>query len=162
MCIIHDGIAANVYLTNAPYPFSKRGPSMRKADYSGKVNEQYTIDPKKITPSVTLSAKSFVFSGADQRPTVTAVKDGKVALTSSEYSVDFPPNCVDVGAYTITVNLKDNYTGSAAVKFKINPVGTSLKTPARGHKLIKVQHHRLSDHAGHEQVLHKRQENRKC
>ena len=110
-----------------------------KGNYSGKVNEQYTIDPKKITPSVTLSAKSFVFSGADQRPTVTAVKDGKVTLTSSEYSVDFPPNCVDVGAYTITVNLKDNYTGSAAVKFKINPVGTSLKTPARGHKLIKVK-----------------------
>ena len=111
-------------------------------DYTGKLNEQYSIEPKKITPSVTLSAKSFVFSGAEQKPNVTAVKDGDVTIPDSEYSVSYDPAaCVDVGAYTVTVAFKEkaNYAGSTALKYKINPVGTSLKTPARGHKLIKVK-----------------------
>lgn len=108
-------------------------------DYTGKENLKYEIKPKKITPSVTLSAKSFVYNGEVQKPTVKAVKDGTTVLPDSEYSVNYESFGKDVGPYTITVEMKDNYIGSKKVTYKINPKGTSLKTPKRGSKLIKLK-----------------------
>lgn len=109
-----------------------------KGNYGGKTNEKYTINPKKITPAVTLSKKSFVYNGTAQKPTVKSVKDGTTALTASDYDVSYAAGCVDVGSYGVTVTMKGNYTGSKTVKFKIRPKGTSLKTLTKGTGLIKV------------------------
>lgn len=109
-----------------------------KGNYSGKTNVKYAINPKKITPTVTLSKTSFVYNGAVQKPAVTAVKNGTVTLTDKEYDVSYSAGCKDVGGYSVTVALKGNYTGSKTVKFKINPKGTSIKKLVKGSKLIKA------------------------
>jgi len=110
-----------------------------KGNYSGKTNEQYTIDPKKISPAVTLSKKAFVYNGKALKPSVKSVKDGTTALTANDYSVSYAAGCIDVGSYGVTVTMKGNYTGSKTVKFKINPKGTTLKSLGKGTRLIKVK-----------------------
>lgn len=110
-----------------------------KGNYSGKVNTQYTIDPKKIAPTVKLSSKSFTYNGSVQKPSVTDVLDDTVKLTGSDYSVSYSSTGKDVGSYGITVTLKGNYSGTKKVTYKINPKGTSIKSLTKGSKLIKVK-----------------------
>ncbi len=110
-----------------------------KGNYSGKTNEQYTINPKKITPAVTLSKKSYTYNGKVQQPAVTAVMDGTVKLTTADYSVSYSAGCKDVGGYYATVTMKGNYTGSKNAAFKINPKGTSLTRLKKGSKKITVK-----------------------
>ncbi len=109
-----------------------------KGNFSGKVNEQYVIDPKKITPTVKLTKDEFVFNGAAQKAAVSAVMDGSVKLTADDYSVVYPAESKNVGSYNVAVTLKGNYSGSKTVKYKINPKGTSLKTLTKGSRYIKV------------------------
>ena len=61
-----------------------------KGIYSGKTIEHYTIEPKKITPEVTLSNTAFVYNGSIQAPDVTAVMDDTVKLTETkDYRVSY-------------------------------------------------------------------------
>lgn len=111
-----------------------------KGIYSGKTIEHYTIEPKKITPEVTLSNTAFVYNGAIQAPDVTAVMDDTVKLTETkDYRVSYDNVGKDVGSYDVTVNMRDNYSGSAKFTYTISPKGTSLKSLTGGSKLLKVK-----------------------
>lgn len=111
-----------------------------KGIYSGKTIEHYTIEPKKITPEVTLSNTAFVYNGAIQAPDVTAVMDDTVKLTETkDYRVSYDNVGKDVGSYDVTVTLRDNYSGSAKFTYTISPKGTSLKSLTGGSKLLKVK-----------------------
>ena len=111
-----------------------------KGIYSGKTIEHYTIEPKKITPEVTLSNTAFVYNGAIQAPDVTAVMDDTVKLTETkDYRVSYDSVGKDVGSYDVTVTLRDNYSGSAKFTYTISPKGTGLKSLTGGSKLLKVK-----------------------
>ena len=110
-----------------------------KGNYGGKANEKYTISPKKITPTVTLSKKMFVYNGDVQKPVVTEVSDASFKIADSNYTVTYASGCKDVGSYGVTVTMKGNYTGTKTVKYKIIPKGTSLKSLVKGSRLIKVK-----------------------
>ena len=94
-------------------------------DYTGSVEKTFKIEAKKITPSVTLSAKVFVYDGSVKKPTVT-VKTGSTKLAASNYSVTYASGRKNVGTYKVTVKMKGNYSGSKTVTFKINPKPTKI------------------------------------
>jgi len=97
-------------------------------EYSGYfTTAKFTIKPKAITPTVTLSATSYTYDGKVKKPTVT-VKNGSTKLTTANYTVNYASGRKNVGSYKVTVKLKGNYSGSKVVTFKINPKGTTLKT----------------------------------
>lgn len=90
----------------------------------------WKIAPKKITPTVTLSATSYTYDGKVKKPTLT-VKNGSTKLTTASYTVTYASGRKNVGSYTVTVKpaTNGNYTWTAKkVTFKINPKGTTLKT----------------------------------
>lgn len=89
----------------------------------------WKISPKKITPTVTLSATSYTYDGKVKKPTVT-VKNGSTKLTTASYTATYASGRKNVGSYTVTVKpaTEGNYTWTAKkVTFKINPKGTTLK-----------------------------------
>ena len=90
-----------------------------KGKYRGTATATYRILPKKVTPSVTLSASSFVYNGGVRRPAVT-VKIGKTVVPASGYTLSIPKS-INTGTYTATVSLKGNYTGTAKAIYKITP-----------------------------------------
>ena len=91
-----------------------------------ELRKLYTIAKKSITPTVYLSATSFVFDGNVKTPTVT-VKDGETVLSASEYSVTYSSGRKDAGKYAVTVTLKGNFYGSAVKTFTITPKAVSPK-----------------------------------
>ncbi len=73
------------------------------------------------TATVTLSATSFIYSGAVQKPTVTSVKLGNELLTAdTDYTFSYSnADSKDVGTYTVTVTGKGNYKGRATRSYEI-------------------------------------------
>ena len=88
-----------------------------KGMYYGSFQHIFTINPRKVTPTITLSDDSFIYDGTAKTPAVT-VKDGSTAIASSDYTVSYSNN-VNAGTATVTVTLKGNYSGSASENYKI-------------------------------------------
>ena len=79
-----------------------------------------TIAAKTVSsPTITLSATSFVYDGTAKQPTVT-VKDGSTTIPASEYTVGYSNN-TNVGTATVTIKDKTggNYTVSGSTTFEI-------------------------------------------
>lgn len=96
-------------------------------DCWGTIKKTFKINPKKITPTVTLSKTAFTYNGKAQKPKVTA-KNGKTKLATSQYTVTWSKGLKNVGTYTVTVKMKGNFSGSKSATYKILPKGTSIKT----------------------------------
>lgn len=109
-----------------------------KGNYSGTITKEFAITPKKVTPTVTLSATSYTWDGKVKKPTVT-VKAGTKTLTTDDYTVTYASGRKNVGKYSVKVTLKGNYTGSKTVYFTIVPKGTTLKTLTPGSKKVTVR-----------------------
>lgn len=87
-----------------------------------------TIESKAVaTPTVTVAAGTYTYSGAEQKPTVT-VKDGNTVIPASEYDVAYSAN-INAGTATVTVTNRSggNYTLSeAGATFTIAPRPVTL------------------------------------
>ena len=90
-----------------------------KGKYSGTITKSFSIKPAGFTKaSVTLSASSFTWNGAEKKPRVT-VKIGNRQLTAGrDYTVSYKNN-VSVGTASVTITAKGNYTGSISKNFSI-------------------------------------------
>ncbi len=114
-----------------------------KGNYSGSKTVSFVIKAKAITPTVKLSATSFVYNGKAKTPTVT-VKDSTTALTkNTDYTVTYPTGRINVGTYKIVVKLKGNYSGSKTVSFAItkaaNPLAVTAKTATASFTTLKTK-----------------------
>lgn len=86
--------------------------------YYGSVSRTFTINPKSIDPTVSLSQTAFTYDGKAKTPGVT-VKDGSKTLTNgTDYSVTYSNN-VNAGTGYAAVTLKGNYRGTASAAFSI-------------------------------------------
>lgn len=100
-------------------------------DYSGTVAGSYVITAKSASKlTVTLSGKSFAYSGNFIKPSVT-VRDGSRTLTEGakyDYSVSYTGN-ISPGTATATISFNNkNYTGSLTEYFYIGKKSISALT----------------------------------
>ena len=80
-------------------------------------------------PSKVLLGKTdFTYDGKTKKPAVT-VKDskGKSLTAGTDYQVTYPKGRKNPGIYTVTVELRGNYSGKMTSDFTIRPGKTSLK-----------------------------------
>lgn len=76
--------------------------------------------------TITLSKKSYTYDGKLKKPKVT-VKDSRgKQINSSQYQVSYK-NHKNVGKASVTVQFKENYSGSKTLAFSILPKETGLK-----------------------------------
>lgn len=83
-----------------------------------------------------LSKDSYTYSGSSIKPEVVIKDKAGNKIASSNYTVTCKNN-KSVGKATATITFKNNYSGTKALTFKINPKGTTLSqvTPlTRGFK----------------------------
>lgn len=95
--------------------------------YTGTQTGSFTIAPKSITPSVSLSKNSFNYNGKNQKPSVKVMGIG--SLPSSAYSITNQGGTLP-GTYKVKVDMKGNYKGSRTVSYTIKlatPTITSIK-----------------------------------
>ena len=98
------------------------------ANYSGVAKSknkkvEVTISPKTISNTntvISLNSNSFEYNTQNQKPTITSVVvDGNLSLDSNNDYDETNVGGTDVGLYTVTVNGKGNYTGSASTQYNI-------------------------------------------
>lgn len=95
----------------------------------GEAKDNYTltqptvtvnITPKALTSGmVTMDASYLTYNGSAQSPSFT-IKDGDTTLTASDYTVSADAK-VNVGDYELTIEGKDNYTGTVNLPWYIEP-----------------------------------------
>lgn len=93
----------------------------------------------KSTTTVTLSKTSYVYDGSAKKPSVTVKYGNKTLKNKTDYTVKYPSGRINVGKYTVTVNLKGKYSGKKTASFKILPAPTSLSSVKSGSKNITVK-----------------------
>ena len=86
---------------------------------------RHRLTHKYITPKVTLSSKTYTYSGKVRKPAVTVKYRNKV-LDDSNYTVTYGTGRKNVGSYKVKVTMKGDYAGSKTVSFKILPKGTKI------------------------------------
>ncbi|MCR4611881.1 MAG: hypothetical protein K5644_08285 [Lachnospiraceae bacterium] len=106
-----------------------------KGNFSGSCEKAFSI-VQNIQPlteqMVTLSADTFTYNKASQKPSVT-VKDGSTTLTKdSDYTVTYSDDTTNAGQKTVTVTGKQSgskgYSGSVTLNYTINPDNLSDST----------------------------------
>jgi hypothetical protein len=93
-----------------------------KGNYAGTKTVTFQITPKPLTDGmVTLSATSFMYSGNEQRPSVSVTDtDLGIQLTrDAQYTVIYPTDMISQGVKTITVKGLGNYTGEITKTYVI-------------------------------------------
>ncbi len=106
-----------------------------KGDYTGEASKEFTINPKKITPAVSLSAAKYTWNGKVIKPAVT-VKNGNAKLAASQYTVTYAAGGKNVGTHNVTVKLKGNYSGTRTASFTIVPKGATIVKPKPAKKAL--------------------------
>lgn len=115
---IHDFSIKEVTKATLTY----NGKIVTKCKDCGQVSDTKIIYYPK---TISLSASSYNYDGKVKTPTVTVKgSDGNV-ISSGNYSVAYSSGRTNAGTYTVTVTFKNNYSGSKALSFKINPVSSS-------------------------------------
>jgi hypothetical protein len=91
------------------------------------VTGDLTVNPRSIEGAeITLEDDSFDYSGEEQSPVITKVMLGEKELTTDDYMITSGNTGTALGAYTLVITGKGNYTGTASVDWKINAVKTTL------------------------------------
>lgn len=88
-------------------------------NFTGSCSTNFAIEQKPVTSDmIILSSENLIYTGGNQKPSVT-VKNGDTTLTlGTDYTVDNPGG-KDVGNYWVTVTGMGNYKGSATKQFSI-------------------------------------------
>ena len=112
----------------------------------GKVEKQCAVCgnvfSSEVLPKasgIKIAVVSYTYNGKVRTPAVT-VKDSKgKALAKADYSVAYASGRKNVGSYTVTITLKNNYSGTVKKTFKIVPKTTSISKLTAGKKKLTVK-----------------------
>lgn len=99
----------------------------------GSVIQQCSRCDSKIETGISkvkgaaLSAASYTYNGSEKKPSLKVTdNNGRVLIEGTDYTVSYPSGRKKVGSYTVTVQLKGNYSGTLQQAFTIMPKGTSI------------------------------------
>ena len=109
--------------------------------YEGSKDLEFTINAKKITPSVKLSPAAYTYDGKVKTPAVTVTYGKKTLAKGKDYDASYAASRMNAGSYKVTVKMKGNYSGSSSAAFRINkaqnPMAVNGKTVSIKYKKLK-------------------------
>ena len=99
----------------------------------------FTVNPEKVTPKVTLSKTTYVYNGSAKKPTVKVTNSSGKAYAAADYKVTYPSGRKAIGKYTVKVTMRHFYQGTKSASFTINPPAVKgLKLTSPKAKQLKV------------------------
>lgn len=90
------------------------------------VNAQAASKINLRKAQVKLSKSSYSYNGKRKKPAVTLVYRGKKLKAKRDYSIIYPGNSKNVGAYTVTVKGRGRYKGTLRKQYRIVPAATVI------------------------------------
>lgn len=99
-----------------------------KGNYTGSVSKNFSITAADFTKtSVSLSASSFTYDGAEKKPGITVKNGSKLLTANTDYTVSYKNN-INAGTASVTITGKGSYSGSQTKNFTINPADFTRTT----------------------------------
>lgn len=106
--------------------YRESGKVKRKCSVCGKTETVRTL-PKVKT--VQLSKTSYTYDGKSHMPTVKVTNSaGKKLKEGTDYKIKKPSGRKNAGIYTVTIEMKGDYTGKYQKTFQIIPKGTAISS----------------------------------
>ncbi|MCR5148319.1 MAG: WG repeat-containing protein [Eubacterium sp.] len=105
--------------------------------YTGTVKKTFTISPRNLSSAKVTGVVNRTYTGSKLTQTVSVTVGNSVLVEGTDYTVSYLNN-LNVGAATVRISGKGNYTGSKDVTFKIIPKKTGIKTITTTNKGFKV------------------------
>ncbi|MDD3229828.1 MAG: X2-like carbohydrate binding domain-containing protein [Oscillospiraceae bacterium] len=115
-----DGLAAGEY--NLTVSYKPQGETYVDAtgnDAPATTAITLTVTKKTLTDAMVGQPADAIYTGTEQKPTMTVTDGEPNILTANDYSVVYTDN-TDVGTATVTVTAQGNYTGVVTKTFKIS------------------------------------------
>ncbi len=101
-------------------------------------HHEETVIPK--VSSIKLSATSYTYNGYVKSPYFNIYdRTGKKLTYGTDYTYTRSSGRKNVGTYNCYLTFKGDYSGKKTASFKINPKGTTIKTPYRYKGAIKAR-----------------------
>ena len=112
----------------------------------GKVEKQCSVCgnvfSSEVLPKasgIKIAATSYTYNGKTKTPSVTVKNSKGKTLAKTDYSIAYAKGRKNVGSYTVTITLKNNYSGTVKKTFKIIPKTTSISKLTAGKKKLTVK-----------------------
>lgn len=104
--------------------YKESGKIKRKCSVCGKTETVGTyLDVKKIQ----LSKTTYAYDGKAHMPTIKVTNTaGKKLKEGTDYKIKKPSGRKNAGIYTVTIEMKGDYTGKYQKTFQIIPKGTAI------------------------------------
>ena len=116
--------------------YRESGKVKRKCSVCGKTETVRTL-PKVKT--VQLSKTSYTYDGKSHMPTVKVTNSaGKKLKEGTDYKIKKPSGRKNAGIYTVTIEMKGDYTGKYQKTFRIIPKGTAISSVKAKKKAFSV------------------------
>lgn len=116
--------------------YRESGKVKRKCSVCGKTETVRTL-PKVKT--VQLSKTSYTYDGKSHMPTVKVTNSaGKKLKEGTDYKIKKPSGRKNAGIYTVTIEMKGDYTGKYQKTFQIIPKGTAISSVKAKKKAFSV------------------------
>ena len=121
---------------------SKNGKTDTKCSVCGRITRTSVIYYPK---TVSLSSTSYAYNGKEHKPTVTVTDSKGKKLSASNYTLSYLNTSgktvtpKSVGAYTVRITFKGNYSGTVSKAFRIVPKTTTVATPSVSYDGITVK-----------------------
>lgn len=104
--------------------YRESGKVKRKCSVCGKTETVRTLPKVKM---VQLSKTSYTYDGKAHMPTIKVTNTaGKKLKEGTDYKIKKPSGRKNAGIYTVTIEMKGDYTGKYRKTFQIIPKGTAI------------------------------------
>ncbi|MDO4555962.1 MAG: fibronectin type III domain-containing protein [Lachnospiraceae bacterium] len=94
--------------------------------------------------TVTLSKSSYTYNGKAQKPSVVVKDSSGKTIEASDYTVSYASGRKKPGTYKVTIQFKNNYSGTVTKTFKINLKAASISKLAPSSKGFTVKWKKVS------------------
>jgi hypothetical protein len=106
-----------------------------KGIYTGTVTATFNIKAASISAAKIATIKDQTYTGKAIKPTVKVTLDGKTLKSGTDYTVSYKNNTA-IGAATVSVKAKGNYSGTKTAKFNIASKAATVTTAAKFKKVV--------------------------
>lgn len=116
--------------------YRESGKVKRKCSVCGKTETVRTLPKVKM---VQLSKTSYTYDGKSHMPAVKVTNSaGKKLKEGTDYKIKKPSGRKNAGIYTVTIEMKGDYTGKYQKTFQIIPKGTAISSVKAKKKAFSV------------------------
>lgn len=135
--ISNRGTTTTVFANGADGDYTLSITAAGYPSIEAKVGKSYVIIPASSL-QIGLNKTEFTYNGKAQKPSVTVKNSSGAAISADNYTLSYSADSKLPGAYSVTVDFKNQYSGSRTLSYTIKPAKITLKVGSATKNTVKL------------------------